>query len=170
MKLKKIACGLLCAALMATAGCGGSDKPAADSSKAYLQLKDDAGRQVTLLQKPERVVSLSPSYLSMIDAVGGKIVGRATSKVGTVPESMKSVPEIGLVFNINMENLIGLKGFCSTSVSMLYGVLSLLPFSAAAATFLKPSKSLTQPAMLCEPSTVTALAVACIITTFLLSS
>lgn len=109
MKLKKIACGLLCAALMATAGCGGSDKQAADSSKAYLQLKDDAGRQVTLLQKPERVVSLSPSYLSMIDAVGGKIVGRATSKVGTVPESMKSVPEIGLVFNINMENLIGLK-------------------------------------------------------------
>lgn len=109
MKLKKIACGLLCAALMATAGCGGSDKQAVDSSKAYLQLKDDAGRQVTLLQKPERVVSLSPSYLSMIDAVGGKIVGRATSKVGTVPESMKSVPEIGLVFNINMENLIGLK-------------------------------------------------------------
>ena len=109
MKLKKIACGLLCAALMATAGCGGSDKQAADSSKAYLQLKDDAGRQVTLLQKPERIVSLSPSYLSMIDAVGGKIIGRATSKVGAVPESMKSVPEVGLVFNINMETLIGLK-------------------------------------------------------------
>ena len=109
MKLKKIASALLCAALLVTAGCGGSDKQAADSSKAYLSLKDAAGRQVTLVQKPERIVSLSPSYLSMIDAVGGKIVGRATSKVGSVPESMKSVPEIGLVFNINMESLIGLK-------------------------------------------------------------
>lgn len=108
MKLKKIASVLLCAALLLTAGCSG-DKQTADSSKAYLQVKDAAGRQVTLVKKPERVVSLSPSYLSMIDAVGGKIVGRATSKVGTVPESMKSVPEIGLVFNINMESLIGLK-------------------------------------------------------------
>ena len=63
MKLKKIACGLLCAALMATAGCGGSDKQAADSSKAYLQLKDDAGRQVTLLQKPERIVKIGRAHV-----------------------------------------------------------------------------------------------------------
>lgn len=108
MKLQKLACGLMCAVMLAVAGCGGSagDKKTAGN---YLSLEDAAGRQVTLAQKPERVVSLSPSYLSMIEAVGGKIVGRATSKVGTVPESMKAVPEIGLVYNINMESLLGLK-------------------------------------------------------------
>ena len=106
MKLKKLACGLLCAALL-IAGCGSAKQSAGDG--VFLSLKDAAGRQVTLAQKPERIVSLSPSYLSMIEAVGGKIVGRATSKVGNVPESMKSVPEVGLVYNINMENLIALK-------------------------------------------------------------
>ncbi len=106
MKLKKLACGLLCAALL-IAGCGSAKQSAGDGT--FLSLKDAAGRQVTLAQKPERIVSLSPSYLSMIEAVGGKIVGRATSKVGNVPESMKSVPEVGLVYNINMENLIALK-------------------------------------------------------------
>ncbi len=64
---------------------------------------------MALAAKPERVVSLSPSYLGMIDAVGGKIVGRATSKVGSIPESMKAVPEVGLVYNINMESLVALK-------------------------------------------------------------
>lgn len=107
MKLKKLACGLLCAAML-IAGCGGSAGKDAGSG-AFLSLKDASGRQVTLTQRPERIVSLSPSYLSMIEAVGGKIVGRATSKVGNVPESMKSVPEVGLVYNINMESLIALK-------------------------------------------------------------
>lgn len=109
MKLQKLACGIMCAVMLAIAGCGASSTGQKNTSGNYLSLEDAAGRQVTLVQKPERVVSLSPSYLSMIEAVGGKIVGRATSKVGTVPESMKAVPEVGLVYNINMENLLGLK-------------------------------------------------------------
>lgn len=108
MKLKKFICTILAVAALATSGCGG-DAAKGGSDKAYLQLQDAAGRQVTLAQKPERVVSLSPSYLSMIEAVGGKVVGRAASKVGSIPESMKSVPEVGMVYNINMEALVGLK-------------------------------------------------------------
>ena len=101
MQWKRIAGACLCALALAVAGCGGGEKKqAVDTSKAYLSLKDAAGRQVVLAQKPERIVSLSPSYLGMIEAVGGKIVGRATSKVGTIPESMKNVPEIGFVFNV----------------------------------------------------------------------
>lgn len=110
MQLKKILCacvGLLMVGLLAS-GCGSGEKKEAGSG-GYLTVTDAAGRQVTLDKKPERIVSLSPSYLSMIDAVGGKIVGRATSKVGTVPESMKAVPEVGFVYNINMESLISLK-------------------------------------------------------------
>ena len=110
MQFKRIVGACLCVAVLALAGCGGSaDKKAVDTGKAYLSLKDAAGRQVVLAKKPERVVSLSPSYLGMIEAVGGKIVGRASSKVGTIPESMKSVPEIGFVFNINMESLVALR-------------------------------------------------------------
>lgn len=110
MLWKKLACICMCAAALVAVGCGGGSKETTvDTSKAYLTLKDAAGRQVVLASKPERVVSLSPSYLGMIDAVGGKIVGRATSKVGIIPDSMQAVPEVGLVFNINMESLVALK-------------------------------------------------------------
>lgn len=107
---RKLLTAVCCVAVLATAGCG-SESGAKQSAegKAYLTVQDAAKRQVVLPKKPERVVSLSPSYLGMIDAVGGKIVGRATSKVGNIPESMKDVPEIGLVFNINMESLVALK-------------------------------------------------------------
>ena len=110
MQWKRIAGACLCALALAVAGCGGGEqKQAVDTSKAYLSLKDAAGRQVVLAKKPERVVSLSPSYLGMVEAVGGKIVGRASSKVGTIPKSMQNVPEIGFVFNINMESLVALR-------------------------------------------------------------
>lgn len=110
MKLKKMLCVALCTSMLLLAGCYSSmDKQSIDSSKVYLEVTDVAGRKVKLQHKPERVVSLSTSYLGLIEAVGGKIVGRASSKVASVPESMKSVPEIGLVYNINMENLLKLK-------------------------------------------------------------
>ena len=110
MQWKKMLAALMCTAVLAVAGCGGSaDKKPVDNAKAYLSVTDAAGRQVVLSQKPERVVSLSPSYLGMIEAVGGKIVGRASSKVGAIPDSMKSVPEVGFVFNINMESLVALR-------------------------------------------------------------
>lgn len=109
MSFKKITCLLLGVLLLAMAGCGGNEKKAATVENAYLQLTDAAGRHVVIAKKPERVVSLTPSYLSMIDAVGGTVVGRATSKVGVIPPSMEKVPEVGFVYNINMESLIALR-------------------------------------------------------------
>jgi iron complex transport system substrate-binding protein len=38
--------------------------------------------------------------LGMIDAVGGKVIGRASSKVGIIPESMKDAQEVGFTYNI----------------------------------------------------------------------
>lgn len=107
--LRVIITAVVCLSLFT--GCG----PAADSAKtgaadqAFLTVTDDTGRTVVLQKKPERVVSLATSYLNMIDAVGGTIVGRASSKVGALPTAMQNVPEVGFVYNINMETLIGLK-------------------------------------------------------------
>lgn len=109
MSFKKITGLLLGVLLLAMAGCGGNEKKEATVENAYLQLTDAAGRHVVIAKKPERVVSLTPSYLSMIDAVGGTVVGRATSKVGVIPPSMEKVPEVGFVYNINMESLIALR-------------------------------------------------------------
>lgn len=110
MLLKKITCALLCVAALVFAGCGGKEASApVANEKAYLSITDAAGRKVVLEKKPERVVALSPSFLGMIDSVGGKIIGRTMSKNGQIPESMKSVPEVGMVYNINMESLVGLQ-------------------------------------------------------------
>lgn len=107
---KKIASLAACVCLLVCAGCGGDTKKAEPAKAAgYLQMTDDAGRKVSLAKQPERVVALSPSYLELIDAVGGKIVGRPTAKNGTVPKSMEKLPEIGHTYNVNMENVVGLK-------------------------------------------------------------
>lgn len=110
MRLYKLLSLLLCLSMLLIGGCGDDNaKTKADGSGAYLTMTDAAGRQVVLPKKPERVVSLSPSYLSLIEAVDGKIIGRATSKTGTIPESMKSVAEVGFVYNVNTESVVGLK-------------------------------------------------------------
>lgn len=107
---KKLLCLMAALMLLTVVGCGsGKPQQNAQAKDAYAVITDAAGRQVVLDKKPERVVALNPSYLNMIDAVGGTIVGRATSKLAKLPESMQSVPEIGFVYNINMESLVGLK-------------------------------------------------------------
>lgn len=81
-------------------------------NKAFMTIVDDAGRKVAIPVKPERVVSLSPSFFGMIDAVGGKIVGKASSRVGVIPDSMKEVPEVGVSYNVDIEKVIALKPDC----------------------------------------------------------
>lgn len=106
---KKLLCLMFVSVFLVAAGCGSEQKKETPKSSGYAVITDAAARTVVLDKKPERVVALNPSYLNMIDSVGGTIVGRATSKLVDLPESMKGVPEIGFVYNINMESLIGLK-------------------------------------------------------------
>lgn len=107
----KMCSALLCGLMLFVAGCGGNsnDKNSVSGSQSYLSVRDAADREVVLDLKPQRVVSLTTSHLGMIESVGGTIVGRATSKVGNIPESMQNLPEVGMVYNINMEALIALK-------------------------------------------------------------
>lgn len=110
MRYLKILSILMCTFMFIVAGCGNTDDgKKTTSGQVYLSINDAADRKVILETKPQRIVSLSPSHLSMIEAVGGTIVGRATSKVGSIPASMQNIPDVGLVYNVNMENLLSLK-------------------------------------------------------------
>jgi iron complex transport system substrate-binding protein len=77
----------------------------------YLQVKDDAGRTVVLQRKPERIVVLSPSFLELLYAVGGKAVGRPSSsaKLNAMLKQGADIPEVGFVYNINVEKVVSLQ-------------------------------------------------------------
>lgn len=83
--------------------------PPAAPGNAYLAVVDDAGRQVTLAKKPERVVILSASLLDLYYAVGGKAVGRPESKTLALSPEAQALPIVGTVGNVNLEALIALQ-------------------------------------------------------------
>ncbi len=109
---------MLCLLAFASFGCkpdnaatNAGSKPAAQTSqKAFAEITDAENRKVVLNKKPERVVVMVPSILSYVDAVGGTIVGRpSSSKSAAIPPSMEKAEDVGHVFNINMEKVVGLK-------------------------------------------------------------
>lgn len=96
------------------AGCGGQPNQNSQGNSnqgAYLTIKDDLGRSVTLPKKPQKVVVLSPSFLELLYAVEGKAVGRPTSaaKIGIDAETLKAIPEVGFVYNVNVEQVVSLQ-------------------------------------------------------------
>ena len=89
------------------AGCG-AKSAVAPAPDAYLTVTDDAGRVVTLPKQPQRIVPLSPSFLDLLYAVGGQAAGRPSFKTGNMPPPAQSLPEVGHIANINVEQLMGL--------------------------------------------------------------
>ncbi len=81
----------------------------ATGSSHYLSIQDDAGRQVILPKKPERIVPLSQSLVDLLYAVGGSAAGRPSSRTGTLPKKMQILPEVGHVANINTEKVMSLQ-------------------------------------------------------------
>ena len=109
---------MMCLLAFAAFGCkpdnaatNAGSKPAAQASqKVFAEITDDEHRKIVLDKKPERVVVMVPSIMNYIDSVGGAIVGRPSAKnTADIPASMKNVEEVGHVFNINMEKVVGLK-------------------------------------------------------------
>lgn len=96
--------------LLVVGGCGPKQPEVKnEGASGYVTIKDDNDRTVALMNKPERVVCLSSSFLGIIEAVDGKIIGRVSSKAGYIPEAMKDLPEVGAVTTVNMEKVIALK-------------------------------------------------------------
>ena len=97
-------CLLLCIMVL---GCGNQENKSNEEA-AFLHIEDDANRQVILMKKPERIISLSPSFLEPLEAVGANLIARPTSKT-SVPEFAKNLEEVGAVYNINVEKVVALK-------------------------------------------------------------
>lgn len=86
-------------------GCGRQEEEKAQTADTYLTVTDDADRVVTLSKKPERIIPLSASFLEPLHTVDGKIIARVSAKTG-IPDEDKDLPQVGNVYNINLEKVI----------------------------------------------------------------
>lgn len=85
--------------------------PSGAPPAGFLTVRDDAGRTVVLAEKPQRIVVLSPSFLDLLYAVGGKAAGRpsSTAKLSALPKQARKIAEVGFVYNINLEKVVALQ-------------------------------------------------------------
>lgn len=116
MKWMRVCFTVLCLWVVLVAGCkpdnaatGVSSKQGGSAQGVFAEFTDFAGRKITLQKKPERVAVLVPSILNYVDTVGGTIIGRPSARAGEVPASMRKAEEVGQVYNISMEKVVGLK-------------------------------------------------------------
>ena len=83
-----------------------ADDPSSGAGKgAFARFEDDAGREVTLPGKPERIVVTSASFLEPLHAVGGTVVGRPDSRT-KMPEFAKDIASVGKVYQIDVEKVL----------------------------------------------------------------
>jgi iron complex transport system substrate-binding protein len=99
------ACVLL---LAATFACSPAHTPETSASVTQ-QLKDDAGRNVTLPQHVDRVITLAPNLTEIVFAIGAgdRLVGDTT--YCDYPAEAKNVAKVGDTLHPSLERIIALK-------------------------------------------------------------
>ena len=118
MKRYVVFVALLIVAILVISGCGPKNKQTVKTNgQAYLTVTDDEGRKVVLTNKPERIVALAGSDLTLLDAVDVNLVGRVTTKVGNIPARYKDLPEVGVTTGLNIEKVIALKPDCVLAIA-----------------------------------------------------
>lgn len=98
----------ICAGVLLLTGCGEEKNippVEVEQTQTFATITDDAGRTVTLSQKPTRIVVTSAGFLEPLHAVGASIVGRPDSKT-KMPNWAKDLPSVGAVYQIDMERLL----------------------------------------------------------------
>lgn len=101
-----------CLFVVLLSGCAGKNQAVPLQDKimtSYLTIHDDAQRVILLEKKPERIVVLSSSFLELLYAVDGQAVGRPSSRTADIPTKAKELPEVGFVYNVNLEKVIALQ-------------------------------------------------------------
>ncbi|WP_198263797.1 cobalamin-binding protein [sulfur-oxidizing endosymbiont of Gigantopelta aegis] len=78
-------------------------------AKADIQIKDDSGYLLHLIQPAKRVISLSPGLTELIYAAGGQKVIKGVVSYSDYPEQAKSLKQIGSYNALDMEKILLLK-------------------------------------------------------------
>lgn len=99
------ALSVVLAAAVLFVGCGAEKAAGPEQGTNFAVIKDDMGREVTLVKKPERIVVLSASFLEPLHAVGGDVVGRPDSKT-KMPDYAKDKASVGEVYQIDVEKVL----------------------------------------------------------------
>lgn len=107
--MKKIICLFLSIFVLCLYMTGCTKLTTTSGSSKAIKITDDNQRLVTLKMVPQRIVVLSPSFLELVQAVDGKVVGRAKTQLGSIPDFAKEAAEVGYIFNINIERVVELK-------------------------------------------------------------
>ena len=94
--------GLLCLIFM-LGGCSSTDP---NTIQGRVEIEDSNHRIVTIKNTPQRIVTLSPSFVELVEALDGKLVGTASSNlVKTNPK----LDKVGFSFNVNTEKILSLQ-------------------------------------------------------------
>lgn len=90
-----------------TLACAPAPKP--NASSPTQQLTDDAGRNVTLPARVDRVITLAPNLTEIVFAIGAgdRLVGNTT--YCDYPPEAKNIAKIGDTLHPSLERIIGLK-------------------------------------------------------------
>lgn len=104
--------------ILALSGCGPkAEQNVKNDTHSYLIVTDDEGRKVVLSKKPERIVALAGSDLNLLAAVDVTLVGRVSTKVGSIPAKYENLPEVGATTGLNIEKVVSLKPDCVLAVA-----------------------------------------------------
>ncbi|MEA5092021.1 Fe(3+)-citrate-binding protein YfmC [bioreactor metagenome] len=118
MKRYVVFVALFIVAVLVISGCGPkTGQTVKTNGQVYLTVTDDEGRKVVLPNKPERIVALAGSDLTLLDAVDVNLVGRVTTKVGNIPARYKDLPEVGVTTGLNIEKVVALKPDCVLAIA-----------------------------------------------------
>lgn len=114
-KTARIVAAALAAALIlgALSGCGGETAQSADSGQTLeaafpAVVMDDAGREVTIEARPERIVSLAPANTEIVAALGAldRLVG--VTSYCDYPEEVTELEKVGDFMTPNVEAIAAL--------------------------------------------------------------
>ena len=108
-------------------------RPAQARSQRRRQRNRQHRRQGTHPAEPKRIVFLNASNLEIFASIGGKAVGRptSTSYPNDIKESIKDIPEVGMIHAPNLEKIMSLKPDLVVGTNVPFHVMLRKPLEMA---------------------------------------
>ena len=110
---------LLMASMLALAGCGANEaandekEPSsaeiAEKQDATISITDFADRTITFDEVPENIISVGNGELDIIYALGGELVGRATTYNEEINKQLADVEQVGNTHEFDLEKIASLQ-------------------------------------------------------------